>query len=138
MKITVKNLQKKIPVNPKRIKKTILNVFSGEGRKGPGEITVSFVTDKKIRGLNSAYCGKNVPTDVLAFDISGPKGGHFVADIIISADTALRNAGIFKTRPACELNLYAIHAALHLLGYDDSTLRQRRLMRKKEKKYANP
>ena len=39
MKITIKNFQKKIPINPKRIKNTILRVLSLEAIKKSGEIT---------------------------------------------------------------------------------------------------
>jgi probable rRNA maturation factor len=138
VKIIIKNFQKKIPVSPKRIKRAILKVFSQEGLKKSGEITICFVNDKKIRELNLKYLRKNKATDVLAFDMSVPLDkGRMFADIIISADTAMRNAAIFKSTPSEELKLYAVHGTLHLLGYDDRTRRQRELMRKKEEYYVD-
>lgn len=84
------------------------------------------------------YLDRNAPTDVLAFDLSlAKKPDQALADIIISTQTACRNAEIFKTTPLFEARLYAIHAVLHLLGYGDRTPRQRQLIRKKEKIYAN-
>jgi len=75
----------------------------------------------------------------LAFDITDKKDkDKMFADIVISTDTALRNAGIYKTTALDEVNLYLVHGALHLLGYDDHSLRDRQLMRKKEKIYVNP
>ncbi|MGA2774724.1 MAG: rRNA maturation RNase YbeY [Candidatus Omnitrophota bacterium] len=132
-KITIKNLQRKIPVYPKRIKTAVLKVFTAEGKKLSLDITVSFVNDKLIRELNRKFLKVNHPTDVLAFDLSRAQGKkHLVADLVISTDTAEHNGKIYKTSTQYELELYAIHAALHLLGYDDRTLKGANLMRKKE------
>jgi len=84
------------------------------------------------------YLRKGKTTDVLVFDITEPQDSkRMFADIVISVDTAIRNAKIFKTTPLYEIKLYLIHGALHLLGYDDHGLKQRQLMRKKEKTYVN-
>jgi len=138
VKIIIKNFQKKVPISPGRIRKAILGVFSQEGLKKSGEITICFVNDKKIKELNLKYLHKNKATDVLAFNMAASLDkGRMLADIIVSAEAAVRNAGIFKTTPSGELRLYAIHGALHLLGYDDHSRRQRQLMRQKEKYYAD-
>ena len=138
MQITIKNFQKKIPIYPKRIKKTILKILSKEGFKNSGAITVCFVSDKKVKELNLKYSHKNYSTDVLTFDFSNPQNKkNIFADIVISTDTACRNAKIFKTARANELNLYLIHGLLHLLGYDDCTQKQRQLMHRKEREYVN-
>lgn len=138
MEIAIKNFQKKIPINPKKIKKAILDVLSQERHKISGEITICFVNDSKIKALNLKYLHKNKPTDVLAFGMHRcPDSDYILADIIISTDTATRNAGLFKTSPLYELNLYAVHGLLHLLGYSDSNPQQRQLMQTKEKKYVN-
>jgi probable rRNA maturation factor len=101
-------------------------------RKGRGEVTVSFVTDGKIRELNLKYLGKNNSTDVLAFDISAAgKKADFLAEIVISSDTAIRNATIYKTTPKNELYLYAAHGALHLAGFNDADRRSRMVMQRK-------
>ncbi|MBM3249562.1 MAG: rRNA maturation RNase YbeY [Candidatus Omnitrophica bacterium] len=135
MKITVRNLQKKIPVNPKRIKESIRKVFAKEG-VSPQEVTVCFINDKTIKRLNRRFTGEGRATDVLAFGYPGK--GRPAADIAISADRAKANARLYKTSVAFELDLYAVHAALHLCGYDDRTKAQVRLMRRKESEYAHP
>jgi len=138
VKITIKNLQKKIPIYPLRIKRTILKVLSSEKAKNFGEITVCFLNDSAIKKLNKKYLGKDDPTDVLAFDLSiDPQRSCSLADIFISTDTAIKNAGIFKTSPAKESELYVVHGILHLLGYDDRTIKQKQLMHKREAKYVN-
>jgi probable rRNA maturation factor len=131
VKLITRNLQKKIPIHPKRIKEAILKVFSQEGLTKPGEITVSFVTDRKIRELNSRYLKHDMPTDVLAFDIAGPEAKEFCADIVVSTETAMRNSYAFKTTPEYELLLYAVHGALHLCGYNDNTEGKRKIMQVK-------
>jgi probable rRNA maturation factor len=139
VKIIIKNLQKKLRISPTRIRKAILEVV---WREAPlvktGEITVSFVTDSAIRALNKKYLKKNHPTDVLAFDLGegGPRR-KITADIVVSTDTAARNAAFFKTTPEYELRLYCIHGVLHILGYDDHSSRKTSLMRKKERLYVD-
>lgn len=134
MRITIINLQNKVPVNSKRVKKTVQKVLSSEGIKKSGEITACFVDDRKIKELNLKYLGKNNPTDVIAFDIAGPKSpDKYFADIVISTDRAIDNAKVFHTTPLYELYLYVIHGVLHILGYEDKASMQRKIMQKKEK-----
>lgn len=81
--------------------------------------------------MNRRYSGKDEPTDVLTFDITGPKDRGLCADIIVSTDAAVRNARTFKTTSEYELFLYAVHGVLHLCGYDDCTGRKRKRMQQK-------
>ncbi|OGX18212.1 MAG: rRNA maturation RNase YbeY [Omnitrophica WOR_2 bacterium RBG_13_44_8b] len=136
MKIIIKNFQNKIPVSPARMKQLILKALSCEGTKKSGEITVTILSDKRMRALNLKYLHRDEPTDVLAFDLSA-KPRTLIADIIVSSDTAVRNAGIYKTTPSYELNLYLIHGVLHLLGFDDNAPKGARIMRAKEEKYVH-
>jgi len=61
---------------------------------------------------------------------------NIFADIVVSVETAIRNANVFHTSPLYEANLYAIHGVLHILGYDDGSLKQQKLMSSKERKYV--
>ena len=72
--------------------------------------------------MNLEFLHRDQPTDVLAFE-SG--------EIVVSSDTAIRNARIFKTKPLYELYLYVVHGVLHIIGYDDRTKKQRERMQKK-------
>jgi len=133
VKITIINLQSKVPVNSKKVVKTVQKVLSQEGIKKSGEITLSFVNDRKIKKLNLKYLGKNNPTDVIAFDITEPEAREKIfADIVISTDRAIYNAATFKTTPLFELYLYVIHGVLHILGYDDRNNKDKLIMRKRE------
>jgi probable rRNA maturation factor len=136
VKITIRNLQKTIPINPKKIKEIILEILSGESAASCGQINVCFVSDKEIRKLNWKYLGQNTATDVLAFDLSDKKN-EIIADIFVSTEKAVANAKLFKSTPFSENHLYVIHGLLHILGYNDSTEKETLAMRQKEKKYLS-
>lgn len=110
------------------IPKAIRRVLTTEGPKKNLEITVCFVNNTMIRQLNRAYFGKNYATDCLAFKMGKNPYGSLMADIVISTDTAVNNAKIFKTTPVYEIYLYAIHAILHILGYEDKNKRYKKIM----------
>lgn len=132
VRVIIRNLQKKIPISPKRARQAVLKSLSFEkALKKSGEITVCFVDDKQIRELNLMYLGRDTATDVIAFDDSVKKE-EFVADIAVSCQTAVRNARIFKTSTASELYRYVIHGMLHLFGYDDNNRKNRMTMRNRE------
>ena len=117
--ITIKNLQKKIPINQKKVRSVILKTLSEETAKIPVCVTVCFVNDSAIRKLNLKYLEEDTPTDVLAFSATG--------DIVISTDTAMRNCLIYKTTPVYETYLYVVHGLLHLSGYEDKTCKGKKL-----------
>lgn len=138
VKITVKNLQKKVSLCPKEAERLIKKVLRKEQACKGGEITVSLVTDPLIRALNSVYSKKNISTDVLAFNWrEGFNKGKIYADIIVSSDTAARNAKFFDTTPEYELRLYIAHGLLHILGYSHNLKRKSAIMRRKESEYAH-
>jgi len=83
-----------------------------------------------MRELNLFYSGRDNATDVISFDNSIKKN-EILTDIVVSTDTALRNSRIFKTKPFYELCLYVVHGLLHILGYDDENLKQKRIMDEK-------
>jgi probable rRNA maturation factor len=130
VKITIKNLQARIPIFPKRIKKTALKALSSAGAEKTGHISFFFVDDRKIATLNRKYLRKRGPTDVLCFDISRGKK-ELVADIFISCQAAARNAKIYATSIAYEIYLYVVHGILHLTGYDDKNPKGQKIMQRK-------
>lgn len=130
MKIVIQNLQKKIPINPKKVKESVLKVLQIEKIKKTGQINFFFVTDSKIKKLNLKYRHENYPTDVLTFDMSGKR--EILADVVISIDTAITHARIFKTSPRFEIYLYIVHGILHLLGYDDRNPKERKIIQERQ------
>ncbi|MBI3325624.1 MAG: rRNA maturation RNase YbeY [Nitrospinae bacterium] len=80
------------------------------------------VDDARIHQLNVRYRGVDRPTDVLAFAMrEGPfpyLNPQILGDIVISAETALRQGRARRHSLAEELTHLLIHGTLHLLGYD--------------------
>ena len=105
------------------------------------QLSVVFVTDRKIKLLNKAFLGHDKTTDVISFDLTDDTLSRskkknikrIEGEIIVSAVTAFNNAKIYKTSPYQELVLYVIHGILHLLGYDDHSTADIKRIRKKEK-----
>lgn len=89
-----------------------------EGR----ELSLSLVGDKAIQRLNRTWRQKDKPTDVLSFPADslprGTPGPQPVGDVVISLDTARRQAREMARSLEEELALYLAHGLLHLLGYD--------------------
>ncbi|MFA4932949.1 MAG: rRNA maturation RNase YbeY [Candidatus Omnitrophota bacterium] len=134
MKITIKNLQKKLPIHAVKTRKLIQKILKGENIRESGWINICFVNDPFIKKFNAKFHKTNSSTDVLAFNLSEK---ILLADIMISTDTAIRQAAIFKTSADYELSLYVAHGILHILGYNDQKTNQAKLMRKKEAQYVN-
>ena len=74
------------------------------------EIEVTLVDDPAIARVHSEYFNDPSATDVITFE-------H--GEILISTETARRQARKFKNEFAREVALYAIHGLAHLGGYDD-------------------
>ncbi len=143
MAITIINLQNKVNIRQKKIRSIAELVLSSQGGIC-GEVTITLSTDRRIRTLNRKFLGKDRPTDVLAFSfIEGTplprrmRGARvrLLGDVVVSADTAIRNAKRYNTNSERELCLYVIHGILHLLGFDDVGARKRAIMRRKEQYY---
>jgi len=135
MKVYLKNLQKRNPITSRRIKNQIRQILKAKNLK-KFELSVVFVSDRKIKSLNKKFLSHNYPTDVLAFDLSNKTKANsrknLIGEIIVSTDTAKRNAKLYNSSYEEEIKLYIIHGILHLLGYNDSKRSEIKLMRKKE------
>lgn len=102
------------------------------------ETNLLFCRDSEIRALNNAYLNRDSVTDVIAFREDGKfqtngKGHIYLGEIVVSIDTAKRQARQYGVPLNKEVKLLVIHGILHLLGYDDSTKSSRVKMKKKEK-----
>ncbi len=126
MKIFVNN----IPEFEKDIQKTAQKVVKREKLKG--ELSITFVDDKKIKEMNKKYTNRDSVTDVLSFGFDDTP--EFMGDIYISVPQAERQK---EEDLLSELKLLTIHGILHLAGYDDRTASERKVMREKEKYYLN-
>lgn len=101
---------------------TVLNKNSYDWIKN-GTVGLELVDDAGIRAFNKEYSGQDEITDVLSFDYLESNDGIGVAtgeigDIVISLETAQRQAVRAKTSLADEIALLGLHGILHLHGFD--------------------
>ncbi|HEY6292123.1 MAG TPA: rRNA maturation RNase YbeY [Terriglobia bacterium] len=98
---------------------------------GDRDFNICFVDDLQIRKLNTTYRGQACPTDVLSFrwstseapDERGPNRefAGFLGDVVISVETARRNAEAEGHTASTEISWLILHGLLHLLGMDHET-----------------
>ena len=112
-------------MNQKRLIRAAKKSLQVEQFAESAEISVVLTDDEHIQELNRKYRGSDRPTDVLAFSqIEGEQAKAqaervALGDVVISVDTAERQAAEQGHALENELDLLIIHGVLHLLGYDD-------------------
>lgn len=86
------------------------------------EVSVSIVGDRSMRILNRQYLGKDRPTNVLSFSMAEGEFGtlhpEHLGDVVVSADTAAREADEAGISYEERLAALVLHGLLHLSGYD--------------------
>lgn len=128
--ITVQRLADAPEVSSLQIRRA---VRAASGESPLRAVTVALVDDARIAALHVQFMGLAGPTDVLTFDLRDDESQPEIeGEIVISVDTARRQARRFKVTATEELLRYAIHGVLHLRGYDDDTPARRRRMRREE------
>ena len=103
------------------IKRVIKMTVEEEYPENLFEVSVTICNDEYIHKLNKEYRGKDKATDVLSFPIlefDTPEVMTLLGDIIISVDTASKQAEEYGNTLERELCFLAVHSSLHLLGYD--------------------
>ena len=142
MKLQIENSQSKIKIDKRMIRSTVLKILKTLNCADK-EISLSFVDDEKIKQLNKQYLGKDKATNVLSFSLLEGEYGNInpqiLGDIIISVETAQRDALYGKLTINQEIDFLIIHGILHLLGYnhENTTEKETKKMRKKEKDLFN-
>ena len=139
VEVVVLNQQRRRRVPAARLRRVIED--AGRALRVSGEVALVLTNDAPVRRLNARYRHQDKPTDVLSFP--GPHGGRFapgvknrrrrihsgdsesreagLGDIVISLDTAARNAPRYGRTLTGELEILTLHGFLHVLGYDHET-----------------
>ncbi len=139
LEVVLLNRQRHRRVRPDRLRRLLEDAARSLGVSG--EVALVLTRDPAVRELNARYRGKDKPTDVLSFP--GPCAGHALprasksarrihcdacerrpaglGDIVVSVDTAERNARRLGRTLQRELDVLALHGFLHVLGYDHET-----------------
>ena len=114
LEVVLLNRQRRRRVQPARLRRILAG--AAQALEVSGEVALVLTSDAPVRRLNARYRGQDKPTDVLSFP--GPGGEAGLGDIVISLETAARNAPRFGRTFAQELDILALHGFLHVLGYD--------------------
>lgn len=124
------------------------------------EVSVTFISDEEMRELNLNYRQQDKTTDVLSFpliesykigklkeeepkkyflgDINPETNAVMLGDVIISAETAARQAESLNQSLSREVAFLTVHSILHLLGYDHETsVSDEEIMFQKQKEIIN-
>ncbi len=101
------------------------------------EVSVLLTDDLHMTELNIAYRGIDAPTDVLAFAMrededSNLMNPNILGDVVISLETAKRQAITEKHSLAEEVAFLTVHGVLHLLGYDHQIQEEAAVMFEKQ------
>jgi probable rRNA maturation factor len=133
MAVAISNRQRAVPVSPARLARAANRALAAVGRAA-GDADVLVVDDAEIRRLNTRHRGVARRTDVLAFPLEAPGvAAPLVGQIVISAETAARQAHRLDVPLATELDLLVTHGVLHLVGYDDRDPVEAALMHGRER-----
>jgi probable rRNA maturation factor len=129
--LQVREENKRLSVSRGKLEKIARSTFTLT-KAEEGDISLVICDDPFITELNERYMKRNGPTDVLAFPMREGKTlvnqDTAVGDIVISVDTAERQAAELGTELDQELILLFVHGLLHLLGYDHQNGVQKRKM----------
>ena len=154
MPVLLQNRQRAVAVNCAWLGRTAEAVLAA-ARVEAAELSLTLVSDRRMRTLNQRYRKKDRTTDVLAFPLAVPYGpplckgrlggveskeGDFqkppmlLGDVVISMETAKRQASELGHSLRDEVARLLVHGVLHLLGYDhERSERDALLMARKEK-----
>lgn len=116
------------------VKQWIRLVAESEVRR-VGDINVIFCSDNYILDVNLKYLQHDYFTDIITFDYCADT--YLNGDLFISIDSVRENSTFYKTEFSDELDRVIVHGILHLIGYDDHSEDDQKIMRAKEDYYLS-
>ena len=136
IEIDISDQQSHLAASNEQLRDVIERVLLEE-RILSADISLALVDDAEIHRVNRDFLGHDHPTDVISFvlgDISRTSPSeHLEGELVVSTETAMREAPAHGWSAADELVLYVVHGLLHLCGYDDLTDEARPIMRSRER-----
>lgn len=122
--IEIINNQRKIKLDFQVFQEFAENAVGKIGETENKNVTIAFVSDRKMRELNKDFRGKDKTTDVLSFPFEADEFDEtddFLGDIVISLEQAERQAAENDLDLQTEIKQLILHGFLHLCGYDHET-----------------
>ena len=124
-RFAVQNRQRRFAVDPRELSAFLERIAADVAPGDRRGATLRIVSDQKIRELNRCFRDKDRPTDVLAFpadpvpsEFGSEEEAEYLGDLVVSVDTAARQAREAGVELDDEIRVLAVHGYLHLLGYD--------------------
>lgn len=130
--VSTRGLKGGSPISPLEVRRRAERMLAAL-RMSEAELSILLCDDATIQELNRSFRKKDRATDVLAFAMREGEGGALhpglLGDVVISIDTARRQAGERARSVSAEVTFLLAHGLLHLLGYDHRTAEEDRVMR---------
>lgn len=123
---------KPLKLQKSHIEKYIKNLINSEIKK-VGDISLILCSDNYLLNINIEYLKHNYYTDIITFNYV--EGDIISGDLFISVDRVKENSTEFNTSLIKELYRVIFHGILHLIGYNDKTEEEQKIMRGKEDLY---
>jgi len=115
-----------------RLKEFIARLFTREG-KALLSLDYIFCSDEYLLDINRAYLKHDFYTDIVTFELSDSQ--ESTGEVYISIDRVRDNAGRLGISFSNELHRVIFHGALHLCGFKDKSIQDKRLMTNKEDEF---
>jgi len=128
MSISIQNRQKLLSVDLGRVRRSLKRLLKELGFKD-SEVSLLLVDDDQLREINKDYLQRDRPTNVISFAMTegafGDVHPEILGDIILSVETASRDAVAYDIDFMDEVEFLLIHGLLHLLGYNHENVESR-------------
>jgi len=120
--------------NKTKIRNWIRETIKNENRI-PGTINIIFTSDKYLLNINNQFLSHNYFTDIVTFNYC--ENETIIGEIFISKESVLNNSKRFFVSFEDEILRVIIHGVLHLIGYNDHSSEEKKIMREKENEYLD-
>jgi probable rRNA maturation factor len=129
------NLQRKVRINASDFAPFVEALSRAVSEAHDSEFSIAFISDRRMKELNTFFRGKDSTTDVLSFpheaddfestsgqpNLSAARNENYLGDIVVSVEQAKRQAKENKLTLDKEIKQLILHGLLHLCGYDHET-----------------
>ncbi|MDE0960565.1 MAG: rRNA maturation RNase YbeY [Planctomycetota bacterium] len=117
IEVEIEDLQQMVDLDHDQLIGLVQFVLNDQNHRG--RVGLCFVGDEEISHLHQKFMDDSSVTDVITFPLEERRSGQLDGEIVISTETAIRQAPEHHLGPLEETHLYVIHGLLHLLGHDD-------------------